>query len=162
MPAAVSPQISYVEMTEMVLPHHMNPLGTVFGGVIMSWVDIAGTISAARYCSKTVVTASIDDVHFLAPVHKGDFVCLFAQVNYVHKTSMEVSVDVFVQNVLKNIKSKTAGAYLTFVALDENHKPTPVPPLDLKTPAEKELFRQAEQRRKWRLERRKQFKLKNS
>ena len=74
MQKAVSPSISFVQMTELILPNHMNALGTVFGGVIMSWIDIAGSISASRHCSKSVVTASIDDVHFLAPVHKGDVV----------------------------------------------------------------------------------------
>ena len=90
MQKTISPSASLVQMTELVLPNHMNALGTVFGGVIMSWIDIAASISASRYCSKNVVTASIDDVHFLAPVHKGDVVCLTAQVNYTHKTSMEV------------------------------------------------------------------------
>ena len=93
----------------------------------MSWIDIAGTISATRYCSKTVVTASIDDVHFLAPVHKGDIVCLTAQVNYVHNTSMEVGVKVVAEDGIKNTKNHTVTAYLTFVALDHNLKPVKVP-----------------------------------
>ena len=154
---AVSPAQSYVQMTEIVLPNHLNPLGTAFGGVIMSWMDIAGTISATRYSSKTVVTASIDDVHFLAPVHKGDIVCLTAQVNYVHKTSMEVEVEVKAEDGAKGKKTHTARAYLTFVALDENHKPIEVPALAISTEEEKTRFHQGELRRKWRLERRKYF-----
>ena len=154
---SVSPSSSYVQMTEIVLPNHMNPLGTAFGGVIMSWVDIAGTISATRYCSKIVVTASIDDVHFLAPVHKGDIVCLTAQVNYVHNTSMEVGVKVIAENGIKNTKNHTVTAYLTFVALDNNLKPTKVPPLALQTEEEKKRFQEGELRRKWRLDRRKHF-----
>ncbi len=153
----ISPSCSYVQMTEIVLPNHMNPLGTAFGGVIMSWIDIAGTISATRYCSKTVVTASIDDVHFLAPVHKGDIVCLTAQVNYVHNTSMEIGVKVVAENGIKNTKSHTVTAYLTFVALDNDRKPTMVPPLALNTDQEKKRFQEGELRRKWRLERRKHF-----
>ena len=154
---SVSPSSSYVQMTEIVLPNHMNPLGTAFGGVIMSWIDIAGTISATRYCSKTVVTASIDDVHFLAPVHKGDIVCLTAQVNYVHNTSMEVGVKVVAEDGIKNTKNHTVTAYLTFVALDHNLKPVKVPSLNLQTEEEKKRFQEGELRRKWRLDRRKHF-----
>ena len=150
----VPPSHSFVQMTELILPNHMNALGTAFGGVIMSWIDIAASISASRYCSKNAVTASIDDVHFLAPVYKGDVVCLTAQVNYTHKTSMEVGVKVTAESVRTKNLRHTATAYLTFVALDEQRKPTPVPPLLLETEDEKKRFEQAKTRRKWRLERR--------
>ena len=153
----VSPVCSFVQMTELILPNHMNALGTAFGGVIMSWIDIAASISANRYCSKNVVTASIDDVHFLAPVHKGNVVCLTAQVNYTHKTSMEVGVKVTAENTKTRDLRHTVTAYLTFVALNEQHKPTPVPPLLLETEEEKRRFEQAKIRRKWRLERRSHF-----
>ena len=146
---------SFVKMTELILPNHMNALGTAFGGVIMSWIDIAASISASRHCSKDVVTASIDDVHFLAPVHKGDVVCLTAQVNYTHKTSMEVGVKVTAENIRTQSLRHTVNAYLTFVALDENRKPTSIPSLLLETEEEKKRFEQAKMRRKWRLERRK-------
>ena len=157
MQKALSPSLSLVQMTELILPNHMNALGTVFGGVIMSWIDIAGSISASRHCSKSVVTASIDDVHFLAPVHKGDVVCLKAQVNYTHKTSMEVGVKVTAESTHSQHQRHTASAYLTFVALDENRKPVLIPPLLLKTEEEKKLFEQAKIRRKWRLERKNQI-----
>ena len=137
MEKSISPSCSLVQMTELILPNHMNALGTAFGGVIMSWIDIAASISASRYCSKNVVTASIDDVHFLAPVHKGDVVNLMAQVNYTHKTSMEVGVKVTAENTRTQDLRHTVTAYLTFVALDENRKPTIVPSLLLKTEAEK-------------------------
>ena len=153
----VSPSRSVVQMTELILPNHMNALGTAFGGVIVSWIDIAASISASRYCSKNVVTASIDDLHFLAPVHEGDVVCLTAQVNYTHKTSMEVGVKVTAENIEKQNLRHTVTAYLTFVALDENKKPTPVPSPLLETEEEKKRFKQAKQRRLWRLERRRQF-----
>ena len=153
----VSPSCSFVQMTELILPNHMNSLGTAFGGVIMSWIDIAASISASRHCSKNTATASIDDLHFLAPVHKGDVVCLTAQVNYVHKTSMEVGVKVTAEDIKLRQIRHTVTAYLTFVALNEDFKPTPVPPLLLETAEEKERFEQAKIRRKWRLERRKQF-----
>ena len=147
---------SFVQMTELILPNHMNALGTAFGGVIMSWIDIAGSISAGRYCSKTVVTASIDDVHFLAPVYQGDVVSFQAQVNFTHKTSMEVGVKVTAENLTTKNLHHTATAYLTFVALDKQHRPVPVPSLLLETEEEKKRFEQAKLRRKWRLERRKQ------
>ncbi len=153
----VSPSRSLVQMTELVLPNHMNALGTAFGGVIMSWIDISASISASRHCSGNVVTASIDDVHFLAPVHKGDVVSLTAQVNYTRKTSMEVGVKVTAENVITDDIRHTVSAYLTFVALDENRKPTSIPHLYLKTEEEKMRFEKAKQRRKWRLERRSQL-----
>ena len=157
MEKSISPSCSLVQMTELILPNHMNALGTAFGGVIMSWIDIAASISASRYCSKNVVTASIDDVHFLAPVHKGDVVNLVAQVNYTHKTSMEVGVKVTAENTRTQDLRHTVTAYLTFVALDENRKPTLVPSLLWKTEEEKKRFEQAKMRRKWRLERRNQL-----
>ena len=155
---AVPPSRSLVQMTELILPNHMNAIGTAFGGVIMSWIDISASISASRHCGQNVVTASIDDVHFLAPVHKGDVVSLTAQVNYTHNTSMEVGVTVTAEDTKAGQEPRhTVNAYLTFVALNEQHKPTPVPPLLLKTEEEKTRFEQAKMRRKWRLERRHQY-----
>ncbi|MDE0151828.1 MAG: acyl-CoA thioesterase [Bdellovibrionales bacterium] len=146
---------SRVVMTEVVYPSHTNAIDTVFGGVVMSWVDIAGSISAIRYCGKTVVTASVDDVHFIAPAYKGDIINIKALVNFVHKTSMEVGVRVDSENPLTNQFRHIVSAYLTFVALDENKKPTLIPPLEPQTEDEKKRFKEAEIRRKWRLERRK-------
>ena len=143
-------------MTELILPNHLNAMGTVFGGVIMSWMDIAGSIAARRHCSQNVVTASIDDIHFLAPVYKGNVVSLQAQVNYTHKSSMEVELKVTAESPEQKSFCHTAGAYLTFVALDENHKPTPVPSLLLKTEEEKKRFESAKLRRR-RLERKNQI-----
>ena len=145
---------SRVVMTEVVYPSHTNAIDTVFGGVVMSWVDIAGSISAIRYCSKIVVTASVDDVHFIAPAYKGDIINIKASVNFVHKTSMEVGVRVDSENPLTSQFRHIVSAYLTFVALDKNKKPTLIPPLEPQTAEEKKRFREAELRRKWRLERR--------
>jgi len=152
---AQSPTRSHVVMTEVVYPSHTNAIDTVFGGVVMSWVDIAGSISAIRYCGKTVVTASVDDVHFIAPAYKGDIINIKASVNYVHKTSMEVGVRVDSENPLKGKFHHIVSAYLTFVALDKDKKPTLIPPLEPQTADEKKRFKEAEIRRKWRLERRK-------
>ena len=149
----IPPSQSFVEMNELVLVNHLNQFGTAFGGVIMSWVDIAGSISAIRHSSKDPVTANIDDVHFLAPVYKGDIVKLKAQVTYTHNTSMEVGVTVTAETPKTAELRHTLTAYLTFVALDEKGKPSPVPGLLLKTEEEKKRYIQGKKRREWRLKR---------
>ena len=146
---------SEVIMTEMVLPTHTNSLDSIFGGIIMSWIDIAGAISAQRHCQMPVVTASIDDLHFIAPVYKGWVVNLKASVNFTSNTSMEVGVRVDAESPIERKTHHTASAYLTFVALGPDGKPTPVPPVLAVSDVEKRRFQAAEQRRKWRLERRK-------
>lgn len=146
---------SQVVMTQLVLPEHTNALDSVFGGVIMSWIDIAGAIAAQRHCKRDVVTASIDDLHFLAPIFKGWVVNLNASVNFVSRTSMEVGVKVESENPKTGERFHTASAYLTFVALGSNGKPTEVPELILETADEKRRSDQARQRRELRLKRRK-------
>lgn len=146
---------SFVTMTEMVLPSHTNSLNSVFGGVIMSWIDIAAAISAQRHSRRPVVTASIDALNFVAPVYAGWIVNLKASVNFVSKTSMEVGVRADAENPIAGTRHHVASAYLTFVALDNNGKPTPAPPLDLETEDQKRRFKAAERRRRQRLENRK-------
>ena len=146
---------SIVHMTEMVLPTHINSLNSIFGGTIMSWIDIAAAISAQRHSSRPVVTASIDALNFIAPVYKGWIVNLLASVNYVSRTSMEVGVQVEAENPIKNKRFLTASAYLTFVALGEDGKPTEVPKVLPVTVAEKRRYEAAQLRRKSRLELRK-------
>ena len=143
-----------VVMTEIVLPSHTNSLGTVFGGVIMSWIDIAGSIAAQRHCRQTVVTASIDDLAFIASVKLGWFVQIRARVNYTARTSMEIGVRVDAENPMTGEKHHTSTAYLTFVALDKSGKPVPVPPLDIKTDEQKRRASEAVKRREFRLKRR--------
>lgn len=149
---------SVVTMTEMVLPTHTNSLDSVFGGVIMSWIDIAAAISATRHCLRPVVTASIDDLHFIAPVYKGWIVNLKASVNFVSRTSMEVGVRVDAENPIEGRTFHTASAYLTFVALGADGKPQPVPQVIPETPEQKRRFEHAKQRRAFRLQRRELFK----
>lgn len=143
-----------VVMTELVLPGHTNSLGTVFGGVIMSWIDIAGAIAAQRHARKTVVTASIDDLSFIAAVKTGWIVQLRARVNFTSKTSMEVGVRVDAENPQTGDWHHTASAYLTFVAIDENGKPIPIPPLHPQSDEDKRRFDEAIKRRELRLKRR--------
>lgn len=149
---------SIVTMTEMVLPTHTNSFDSIFGGVIMSWIDIAAAISAQRHCASPVVTAAIDDLHFIAPVYKGWIVNLKACVNYVSRTSMEVGVRVDAENPIRGITHHTASAYLTFVALDADGKPKEIPQVIPETPEQKRWYKEAQVRRQWRLDRRKNVK----
>ncbi len=143
---------SRVIMTELVLPQHTNALGSIFGGVIMSWIDIAAAIASARHCSMQTVTASIDALNFVEPVYKGWIVNLKASVNFVSRTSMEVGVRVDAENPIQRRTFHTASAYLTFVALGEKGKPVPVPPLLPETVEELRRFEAAKQRRALRLQ----------
>lgn len=148
---------SLTTMTEMVLPTHTNALDSVFGGVIMSWIDICAAICAQRHCQIPVVTASIDDLHFVAPVYKGWIVNLKASVNYVSTTSMEVGVRVDAENPIQKKVFHTASAYLTFVALGPDGKPVAVPKVLPETPDQERRHKAAQLRRQHRLERRKLF-----
>lgn len=143
---------SEVTMTELVLPSHTNALSSIFGGVIMSWIDIAAAISAQRYCKSNVVTASIDALSFEAPVYAGWVVNLRAKVNYAGRTSMEVGVRVDAENPNTGERFKTASAYLTFVAINADGKPVIVPSIELQTEDEKRRYKQAIIRRESRLQ----------
>lgn len=138
-------------MTEIVLPSDTNALGTIFGGKIMAWIDIAGAIAAGRHARKVVVTASIDALHFLAPVKLGQVVHIRAMVNFASRTSMEVGVKVNSENLVTGEQVHTATAYTTFVALDENGRPTPVPAIIPKTDEEKRRYQAAQKRRESRV-----------
>lgn len=146
-----SPKESAVEMTETVLPGDTNPLGTIFGGRVMQWIDIAAAVCAGRHCRKAVVTASIDSLHFLSPIKQGYIVLLHARVTYVHRTSMEVEVKVESEHPLTGEKRLTAVAHLTYVALDDRGQPTEAPQLKLVTEEEKRASVLAEKRREFRL-----------
>lgn len=142
---------SQVIMTQLVLPSHTNSLGTIFGGTIMSWIDIAAAIAAQRHSNKEVVTASIDRLDFIAPVYKGWVVNLKASVNFTSKTSMEVGVRVDAENPKTGETFHTASAYCTFVALGSNGKPIGIPGLILETDSDKRRFADAQTRREIRL-----------
>lgn len=138
---------SQVVMTQLVLPSHTNALDTIFGGVVMSWIDIAGAIAAQRHSGKDVVTASIDRLNFVAPVYKGWVVNLKASVNFVSHTSMEIGVRVEAENPRTSEVFHTASAYMTFVAIGSNGKPSPVLPLITETETEKRRYEAARRRR---------------
>lgn len=145
------PSESVVEMTELVLPQHTNSLGTVFGGVVMSWIDIAAAICALRHARKQVVTASVDALDFVAPIRLGWVVTLRASINFVARSSCEVGVRVTAENPLTGETFHTASAYLTMVALDGNGRTTPIAPVTPTTQEEKHRFEAAQSRRAARL-----------
>ncbi|MFN7727793.1 MAG: acyl-CoA thioesterase [Bdellovibrio sp.] len=149
---------SQVTMTELVLPSHTNAIDSIFGGVIMSWIDICGAIAAQRHAGKEVVTASLDDLSFVAPVYKGWVVNLKGSVNFVSTTSMEVGVRIDAENPKTGEIFHTATAYLTFVAIGSNGKPSAIPSLICETEDEKRRFTEGKQRREYRLARRKKAK----
>lgn len=138
----------------MVLPQDTNYHGTVFGGRVLQWIDIAGAIAAQRHTHRKVVTASIDDMHFAVPIRLGDVVVLKAAVNYVHRTSMEVGVRVEREIRESGDREHAATAYLTYVALDDDGRPKTVPPILPETATEKRRFDNAVTRRAFRLARR--------
>ncbi len=146
---------SKVVMTEIVLPSHTNAIGSIFGGAVMSWVDIAAAVSAQRHAREMVVTASIDALEFVAPVYIGWVINLKASVNYVAKTSMEIGVRVDAENPRTGEMFHTATAYLTFVAIDQNFKPITISPILPETDEEKRRYEEAKERRKLRLSHRK-------
>lgn len=143
---------SVVTMTELVLPSHANALQSIFGGVIMSWMDVAAAICAQRHSSRPVVTASIDALNFIAPVYVGWVVNLKASINYVARTSMEIGVRADAENPIEGTRFHIASAYLTFVALDDFGKPMSVGALILETPDQKRRHAAAIERRKRRLQ----------
>jgi acyl-CoA hydrolase len=138
--ASKSPQDSAVETRHIVLPNDANHLGTAFGGAIMSWIDLIAAMAAQRHAGHEAVTASIDRINFISPIQIGDHVNLKAMVNYVGRTSMEVGVQVNKENPYTGETTRATTAYLSFVALDSNKRPCPVPPLQLTSDLEKRRF----------------------
>lgn len=149
---------SQTVMTELVHPTHTNALGSIFGGVIMSWIDICAAIAAQRHSNKNCVTASVDALQFIAPVYQGWIVNLKASVNYCGRSSMEVGVKVEAENPQTGETFHTASAYLTFVALGSNKKPAEIPQVIAETPEQIRRYKAAQTRRQHRLELREQIK----
>jgi acyl-CoA hydrolase len=138
---------SQSEMAEVVLPNDANPLGNLLGGRLMHFIDIAGAMAAHRHARSYVVTASMDHIDFLAPVHVGDLLILKSSVNRAFHTSMEVGVKVWVENYMTTTTRHVASAYLTFVAVDTHGNKLPVPPIEPETPEQKRWYADALRRR---------------
>ena len=148
---ARSVSASRTEMMELVLPQDANLLGNILGGRVMHLIDIAGAIAAHRHCHRQVVTASVDHLDFLNPVRLGELIVLEAQVNRAFHTSMEVGVEVFSEDFVSGKRKHTTTAFLTFVAIDEQGNPLPVPAVLAKTNEERRRYREAGARRRVRL-----------
>ena len=140
------------EYSEFALPNDANTLGDLLGGRVMHLVDLAGALAAVRHSRRPVVTASVDNLTFLHPVRIGQLVILKSSVNRVFRTSMEVGVKVTVEDLKTGDVRHTSSAYLTFVALDDEGKPTPVPAVIPETADEKRRYEEAGERRRRRLE----------
>ncbi|NTX04135.1 acyl-CoA thioesterase [Myxococcus sp. CA051A] len=145
-----------VVMTQLILPPDANNLNAAFGGKVMEWIDICGAVAAQRHCRQVVVTASMDDLHFHAPIKVGWIALLHSRVLAAFRTSMEVGVTVHAENPLTGERTLTTSALLTFVAIDKDGSRVPVPPLLMETDTERESFREAEARRAQRLARQKE------
>jgi acyl-CoA hydrolase len=139
------------EYSELALPNDANGLGNLLGGKIMHLVDLAGAIAAMKHCRNVVVTASIDHMDFIHPVRLGQLVRLRASVNRAFRTSMEVGVKVWVEDLIRSGQKHVSSAYLTFVAIDTEGHGIPVPPLIPETEEDKRRFEEAGARRDYRL-----------
>ncbi len=134
-------------------PADANPLGDVHGGVIMKLVDEAGGICAIRHARRPTVTVTMDSMTFLSPVRVGDLLTLRASVNWIGRTSIEVGIRVEAENVLTGEVTHTNSAYAVYVALDDEGRPTPVPPLILETEEDRRRWEEGAQRQEHRLAR---------
>jgi acyl-CoA hydrolase len=142
-------------MTQLVLPQHANVHGTLLGGTVMHWVDLAAALVANRHSRRPVVTAAFDEMSFLAPIQVGQVALIHARLTLVDRSSMEIRVDVESEDALTGERRRTGTAFVTFVALDPvTNRPTPVPPLLLQTDEERKEHAKALERRRERLERR--------
>lgn len=147
-------ETSRTAMNQIVLPSHGNTLGTAFGGQVMAWVDVCAAIAAQRHCRRQVVTASIDEVHFHAPIKVGMIASLVAEVTATFRRSLEITVHVHSEDPVTGARAFCCSARLTFAALDDAFQPTGVPPLVIATDAQAAEQSAAEARRAARLARR--------
>ena len=141
------PADSVAVVSELMMPHQVNNLGHVFGGELLSMVDRAAAVSAMRHAGRPVVTVSIDRVDFKQPIYTGELVTCTAKVNFVGRTSMEVGVRVEAENLLSGEKRHTNTCLLTFVAIDDTHRPCVVPPLELADAEDERREREGRRRR---------------
>jgi len=147
------PAAGEATMIEPVMPSDANVLGSAFGGRVMEWMDLAGSIAAQRHCRRPVVTASMDDLHFHAPIKIGHWAVLKSRVVAAFHTSMEVGVTVHTEDPLTGDRKLCTSAFMTFVALDAHGSPVAVPPVSPESDDEKKLEREAHARRDERLAR---------
>ena len=139
------------EYLELALPNDANGLGNVLGGKVMHLVDLAAAMAGMRHARQPIVTASVDSLHFLHPVHIGELIILRSSVNRVFRSSMEIGVKVMTEQLLTGERLHTCSAYLTFVAVDREGRAIAVAPVIPETEDELRRYRQAGDRREYRL-----------
>jgi acyl-CoA hydrolase len=150
-PKAKTAKESLIIMTELVLPNDTNVYGNLMGGRLMYWMDIAAALAAGKHCNAPVVTASVDNISFENPIKLGNVVHIEAKVSRAFNSSMEVHMKVWGEDLTQQYRYKSNEAYYTFVALDPNRRPRPVPELIAETEEEKKMFEGALRRRQLRL-----------
>ena len=139
---------SYTEMTELLLPNDTNNLGRALGGAVLHWMDICGAVAAMRFSNQQCVTASMDHVDFISPIDLGEVAVVEAFVFDTGRTSIEVKVDVRAEDPREGEERKTTTSFFTFVALDDEGKPTPVPDLTCPTDNQQALREAARNQRR--------------
>ncbi len=142
---------SRIRTNELVLPNDTNPLGNMMGGRLLHLMDICSAISAQRHCNRSVVTVSVDSVEFRHPIKLGEVVVIEGEVTRAFKSSMEVALQVWAENLRAGTRKLCTTSYYTFVAVDSDGKPIPVPPVIPETEFEKRRYEEAEKRRADRL-----------
>lgn len=149
------PRLSEVEMTEIVLPNDANPLGNMLGGRVLHYIDMCAAVAAIRHAGYPCVTASFDSVDFHTPIHVGEACILKGKVTWAGRTSLEVYVEVYAEDLRTGQRRHTTTAFTTFVAMDPaTGKPAAVPAVAPETDEERRMFESGEQRRAERLARR--------
>jgi acyl-CoA hydrolase len=143
---------SRVLKNELVMPNDTNPLGNLMGGQLMKWMDVCSGISAQRHCNRHVVTVSVDNVEFKQAIKLGEVVVIEGEVTRTFSTSMEVYMQVWAENLRTGERRLCTTSYYTFVAVDADGRPVPVPAVIPETDYEKHQYDAAEERRKIRLE----------
>ena len=150
MPTISTPRSSESEMSELILPNDANTLGNLLGGRLMHFIDLVAAMAAYRHARSHVVTASMDHIDFIAPVHVGELLLLKSRVNRAYRTSMEVGVKVWAENAIAGTTRHVASAYLTFVAVTPEGVPRPVPLLEAYSGEDERRFEDAGRRREQR------------
>jgi len=150
-PAPKTSNASRISIAQLMHPEHANILGNVHGGWIMKLVDEAGALACMRHAQKRVVTVAVDSMVFREPIKIGDLVTLNAEVTYTGRTSMEAEVQVIAENPITGERTHTNTAYLVYVALDDEGRPTTVPALIVETEEEKQRMEQAKKRQTHRI-----------
>ena len=142
---------SRISIAQLMQPEHANHFGNVHGGWIMKLADEAGALACMRHAQKRVVTVAVDSLVFREPIKIGDLIILNAEVTYVGKTSLEAEVQVIAENPITGERIHTNNAYLVYVALDDDGKPTSIPELIIETEEENQRMKQAKKRQAYRI-----------